>query len=186
MLMGCSTKLITTSNGKFDMSQLPPVFSEKKDYKTVFVSDSDVTVGVITTVLIGVPIVVPTEEKGFIGMTAQDVLDKTIPMSIIHDANVTSTIRDSGDTVNVKKWFKEGSLAGLEVDITPNLKKIPGKEGELHPGVETIYTTYMEWKCEKTGCSLVRENMTEDEMSNKRITYVNRIMEDRGAMNQKR
>jgi hypothetical protein len=64
--------------------------------------------------------------------------------------------------------YRENNIAGLEINITPDVVKqtIP------------VYKTYMEVKCEKE-CVLVRENIGEEEVSNKRNIYVSRTLEKR-------
>ncbi|MGZ6274816.1 MAG: hypothetical protein ACXWMI_01745 [Syntrophales bacterium] len=164
MLMGCSTKFITTSNGKLDMSQIPSVFSEKKDYK-------------IRSFVTGRGVV---DEGNAASVNAQEMLDKIIPMCIISDAiMVSSVVQGTENTVIVRKLYKENHITGIRIVLVHELKKGHGQTGELHPGVVPLYTTYMEWNCEDSGCQLVRENINEDDAQNISVACTGKVIEAR-------
>jgi len=151
MLMGCSIKPITTSNGKLDMSQIPPIFSEKKDYKIISFY----------------PVRGVVQEGNAASVNAQEMLDKIIPMCIISGAiMVTSVVQGTENTVLARKLYKENHITGIRVVLAHELKKGHGQTGELHPGIVPLYTTYMEWNCEDSGCKLVRENIDSDDAQN--------------------
>jgi hypothetical protein len=180
MLAGCSTKIITTSDGKLDMSQLPPIFSEKRDYQTAWMTDNQMAAAIATTVLFGVPIITTTNDDDLLGVNAQEVLDRIIPMSVLNDATVTSTMYTeytdgkilTDNSVKVYMRYRENNVAGLEINITPEVMK------ETIP----VYTTYMEVVCEKE-CALVKENIGAEEVSSKQNAYLSRTLEKRQGGN---
>ena len=182
MLMGCSSKPITTMNGKLDMNQIPPVFNEKRNYKTTWVTDQQVGLALLTTAIIGIPIVTHSDDNSLVGVTAQEVLDRIIPMGVANNTSVRSAIyygdRDlTENIVEVYVRYIIDGVAGIEINVSPDLKKQMGAGGELHPGVVPVYTTYMEVMCEKNGCKLIKENITEQEALDKRNAYVRSIVE---------
>jgi hypothetical protein len=173
MLMGCSTKLITTSNGKLDVSQIPPIFSEKSNYQTAWMTDNQMAAAVATTLLFCVPIITTTNDNDLLGMNAQEVLDRIIPMCVLNDAIVTSTMYTddkilTDNSIKVYMRYRENNIAGLEINITPEVMKqtIP------------VYTTYMEVTCEKE-CAVVRENIGKEEVSSKQNAHLSRTLEKR-------
>jgi len=175
MLMGCSTKVMTTSNGKLDMSQIPSIFSEKKDYDIKEFKN-------VAMPPLGFPGLVAYAKGSAASVTAQEVLDKTIPMCIISEGEVLmygSRVQGTENTVVVRKLYKENHITGIRVVLIHELKKGHGQTGELHPGIVPLYTTYMEWNCEDSGCKLVRENINEDEAQNISAACTSKIIEAR-------
>jgi hypothetical protein len=155
------------------MNQIPPIFSEKRNYQTTWMTDNQVTVAIVTTLLFGVPIISSTDDNNLIGVNAQEVLDKIIPMCVINDATVRSSILSHGKTltdndIKVYMRYRENNVAGVEINISPDVIKqtIP------------VYTTYMEVKCEKE-CVVVKENIDEQEVASKRSAYTTRTLEKR-------
>jgi hypothetical protein len=173
MLTGCSTKLITTLNGKLDMSQIPPIFSEKRNYETAWMTDNQMAAAIATTILFGVPIITTTNNNNLLGLNAQEVLDRIIPMCALNDARVTSTIYTddkilTDNSIKVYMRYRENNIAGLEINITPEVMKqtIP------------VYTTFMEVICEKE-CAVVRENIDKEEVSSKQNAHLSSTLEKR-------
>jgi hypothetical protein len=108
------------------------------------------------------------------------MLDKTIPMCIISDAvMVSSVVEGTENTVIVRKLYKENNIAGIRVVLAHELKKGHGQTGELHSGVVPLYTTYMEWDCKDSGCKLVRENIDEDDAQNISAACTGQVIEAR-------
>jgi len=184
MLTGCSAKVITTSSGKLDMNQIPAVFSEKRNYKTTWITDQQVGFALLTTAIIGVPIITHSDDDSLVGVTAQEVLARIIPMGVASNMSVRSAIYadDRGLTENVVIVYVRyinKDIAGLEINISQDLKKQMGPGGELHPGVVPVYFTHLEVKCEKNGCVVIKENINEDEALNKRNAYVTATLQKR-------
>jgi hypothetical protein len=72
------------------------------------------------------------------------------------------------NSIKVYMRYRENNIAGLEINITPEVMKqtIP------------VYTTYMEVTCEKE-CAVVRENIGKEEVSSKQNAHLSRTLEKR-------
>ncbi len=177
MLTGCSIKQITTSNGKLDMKQIPPIFNEKKDYDTKefkFVPQPP----------FGFPGLVAYDKGSSASVTAQEILDKMIPMCIVSDGAVVmygSIMHGTANIVTVRKLYKENHITGVRVDVSPEVRKGYGPTAEkiYDSDVVPYYTTYMEWDCEDSGCKLIRENINEDDARNHSSACTAKIIEAR-------
>jgi hypothetical protein len=55
---------------KLDMSQIPPIFSEKRNYQTAWMTDNQMAAAIATTVLFGVPIITTTHNDNLLGLNA--------------------------------------------------------------------------------------------------------------------
>ncbi len=128
---------------------------------------------IATTLLFGVPVITTTNDNDLLGVNAQEVLDRITPMCALNDATVTSTMYTddkilTDNTIKVYMRYRENNVAGLEINITPEVMK------ETIP----VYTTYMEVICKKE-CTLVKENIGAEEVSNKQNAYQSRTLEER-------
>jgi hypothetical protein len=158
MLMGCSTKMVKTQNGEFDKSTVPSIFAEKKCYQTAFITDEAVGVGILTTLVIGVPIVVPTTEN-ICNVTAFDVLPKITEMALkmncmVEAVIITDNRELTGSFVRVNPIYKEKDITGLNIYFTY----------DNPPDVIEITEMNVEYKWADNGkFVLVRENISSDE-----------------------
>jgi hypothetical protein len=158
---------------KLDMSQIPPIFSEKRNYQTAWMTDNQMAAAIATTILFGVPVITTTNDNDLLGVNAHEVLDRIIPMCALNDATVTSTMYTddkilTDNSTKVYMRYRENNVAGLAINITPEVMKqtIP------------VYTTYKEVICEKE-CAVVKENIGEQKVSSKQNAYQSRTLEER-------
>jgi hypothetical protein len=94
-------------------------------------------------------------------------------MCVLNDATVTSTMYTddkilTDNSIKVYMRYRENNVAGLEINITPEVMK------ETIP----VYTTYMEVICEKE-CAVAKENIGVEEVSSKQNAYQSRTLEER-------
>jgi hypothetical protein len=159
LLAGCSTtKAISTSAGQFDKKSVPAVFSDKRCYQTAFFSDEAVTAAVLTTLIIGVPILMPTTEN-VCDVSMENILPIIIGMSLKRNCMVEASVLTpdmllTGSLVRVTPRYRDGAVFGLKVYY---MLSNP-------PDLTEIGETNMEYKRSGDGgFELLRENISMDE-----------------------
>ena len=151
------------------MNQIPPIFSEKRDYQIKWQEESQQGAGMIAA-MFGIPLILFSYDS-LSGVTAQEVLDKIIPMAVINGQQINSSIYSdekvvTGNDIYVYMRYREKGITGVKIAISPDVIK------QIVP----YYITYMEVKCGKK-CVIVRENIDEEEAINKWHAFISRTLE---------